>query len=417
MKAILITIGDEILSGNTVDTNSNFIAQQLKSIGIPVLKILTVADEVQTIKKSLAEGFEIADLIITTGGLGPTKDDRTKLAFAEYFGDELKLDDATFLHLKNLMIKRNREHLLEINKDQAVVLSKAHVFQNENGTAPCQMIQQNGKTAVCLPGVPYEVKPLLKDKIIPFLQQKYALSHIIARIISVVDFPESLLALTIEQWELDLPPNISLSYLPVGNRIKLRLTAVGSDAGDLKIQLDNEVEKLRPLIGDKVIAWDGNDIQEILKELLLKNKLTLSVAESCTGGELARLITSVSGSSAYFTGGIIPYDFNQKIALLNVSEKTIRQKTVVSAEVAEEMSVGCQQLFKTDISLSTTGVSGPRTDEFNNTVGTVFYTIRIKDSVQTNSLFLPHMERNDFAAFVSQRVLQDLVSMILKIFK
>lgn len=417
MKAILITIGDEILSGNTVDTNSNFIAQQLKSIGIPVLKILTVADEVQTIKKSLAEGFEIADLIITTGGLGPTKDDRTKKAFAEYFGDELKTDDATFLHLKNLMIKRKREHLLEINKDQAVVLSKAHVFQNENGTAPCQMIQQNGKTAVCLPGVPYEVKPLVKDKIIPFLQQKYALSHIIARIISVVDFPESLLALTIEQWELDLPPNISLSYLPVGNRIKLRLTAVGSDAGDLKIQLDNEVEKLRPLIGDKVIAWDGNDIQEILKELLLKNKLTLSVAESCTGGELARLITSVSGSSAYFTGGIIPYDFNQKIALLNVSEKTIRQKTVVSAEVAEEMSVGCQQLFKTDISLSTTGVSGPRTDEFNNTVGTVFYTIRIKDSVQTNSLFLPHMERNDFAEFVSQRVLQDLVSMILKIFK
>ena len=417
MKAILITIGDEILSGNTVDTNSNFIAQQLKSIGIPVLKIFTVADEVQTIKKSLAEGFEIADLIITTGGLGPTKDDRTKKAFAEYFGDELKTDDATFLHLKNLMIKRKREHLLEINKDQAVVLSKAHVFQNENGTAPCQMIQQNGKTAVCLPGVPYEVKPLVKDKIIPFLQQKYALSHIIARIISVVDFPESLLALTIEQWELDLPPNISLSYLPVGNRIKLRLTAVGSDAGDLKIQLDNEVEKLRPLIGDKVIAWDGNDIQEILKELLLKNKLTLSVAESCTGGELARLITSVSGSSAYFTGGIIPYDLNQKIALLNVSEKTIRQKTVVSAEVAEEMSVGCQQLFKTDISLSTTGVSGPRTDEFNNTVGTVFYTIRIKDSVQTNSLFLPHMERNDFAAFVSQRVLQDLVSMILKIFK
>src|SRR5690606_19097958 len=151
--------------------------------------------------------------------------------------------------------------------------------------------------------------------------------------------------------------------------------------------------------------------------MLISRNLTLSVAESCTGGELTRLITSVSGSSAYFTGGIIPYDFNQKIALLNVSEKTIRQKTVVSAEVAEEMSVGCQQLFKTDISLSTTGVSGPRTDEFNNTVGTVFYTIRIKDSVQTNSLFLPHMERNDFAAFVSQRVLQDLVSMILKIFK
>lgn len=414
MKAVLITIGDEILSGNTIDTNSNFIAQQLKSIGIPVVKILTVADDVEIIKVALNDGFEIADLIITTGGLGPTKDDRTKKAFAEYFGDELKLDDTTFLHLKNLMIKRKREHLLEINKDQAVVLSKAHVFQNENGTAPCQMIEQNGKTAICLPGVPYEVKPLIKDKIIPYLQHKYSLNHIIAQIISVVDFPESLLALTIEPWELALAENISLSYLPVGNRVKLRLTAVGDDSEKLQKQLTDEVEKLKPLIGEKVIAWDGNDIQEILKELLIARNLSLSVAESCTGGELSRLITSVSGSSAYFMGGIIPYNFKQKIEILDVSESTIYTKTVVSSEVAEEMSLGCQQLFKTDISLSTTGVSGPNTDEFNNEVGTVFYSVRIKDFVQTNRMYLPHMERNDFAAFVSQRVLQDLVSLLLK---
>jgi len=414
MKAVLITIGDEILSGNTVDTNSNFIAQQLRNIGIPVVKIITVADEVGVIRDSLSQAFENADLVITTGGLGPTKDDRTKLAFAEYFGDELKLDDATFLHLKNLMIKRNREHLLDINKNQAVVLSKAHIFQNENGTAPCQMLQHDGKTAICLPGVPYEVKPLIKDKIIPFLQQKHALNHIQARIISVVDFPESLLALTIEKWEMELPQNISLSYLPVGNRVKLRLTAVGIDAEILGKQLDDEIEKLKPLIGDNVIAWDGNDIQEILKQLLLKNNLTLSVTESCTGGELARLITSVPGSSGYFEGGVIPYDYKQKTALLGVSEATIREKTVVSAEVAEAMSLGCQQLFKTDISLSTTGVAGPATDDFNNEIGTVFYSIRIQDSVQTNRLFLPHMERNDFAAFVSQRVLQDLVSLLTK---
>lgn len=414
MKAVLITIGDEILSGNTVDTNSNFIAQQLRNIGIPVVKIITVADEVGVIGDSLSQAFENADLVITTGGLGPTKDDRTKLAFAEYFGDELKLDEATFLHLKNLMIKRKREYLLDINKNQAVVLSNAHIFQNENGTAPCQMLQHYGKTAICLPGVPYEVKPLIKDKIIPFLQQKHALNHIQARIISVVDFPESLLALTIEKWEMELPQNISLSYLPVGNRVKLRLTAVGIDAEILGKQLDDEIEKLKPLIGDKVIAWDGNDIQEILKELLLKNNLTLSVAESCTGGELARLITSVPGSSGYFEGGVIPYDYRQKIALLGVSETTIREKTVVSAEVAEAMSLGCRQLFKTDISLSTTGVAGPATDDFNNEIGTVFYSIRIHDSVQTNRLFLPHMERNDFAAFVSQRVLQDLVSLLTK---
>lgn len=413
MKAVLITIGDEILSGNTLDSNSNFIAQQLKNIGIPVMKILTVADEIETIVAALDAGFKMADLIITTGGLGPTRDDRTKIAFAKYFDDELQLDEETFEHLRKLMIRRKREHLLEINKGQAIVLSKAHIFQNMNGTAPCQMIQQNGKTAICLPGVPFEVKPLLKDQIIPFLQKTYSLPHIVTHIISVVDFPESLLAKTIENWELALPENISLSYLPVGNRVKLRLTATGNDLNLIENQLLEEVEKVKPLIADKVIAWNGNDIQEILKEILLREKMTISVAESCTGGELSRLITSVSGSSAYFLGGIIPYDYHKKIEILGVSAQTIENFTVVSAEVANEMSRGCQQLFKTDIALSTTGVSGPNSDEFNNEIGTVFYSIRIGDFEQTNKLYLPHMERNDFGAFVSHRVLQDLVSLLV----
>ncbi len=413
MKAVLITIGDEILSGNTLDSNSNFIAQQLKTIGIPVVRIVTVADEVEVIKEALAEGFKIGDLIITTGGLGPTKDDRTKNAFAKYFDDELVLDDQTYEHLKKLMIKRKREHLLEINKGQAVVLSTAHVFQNPNGTAPCQMIEKDGKTAICLPGVPYEVKPLVQDQILPYLTEKYAMSHIVSRIISVVDFPESLLALTIEAWELALPMHISLSYLPVGNRIKLRLTAVGANKEKLNKDLDLEIAKVKPLIADKVISWDGNDIQEILKELLIAHQLTLSVAESCTGGEVSHLITSVSGSSAYFTGSVVAYDYWQKIALLGVNPETIQNHTVVSAQVAQEMSGGCKKLFKTDIALSTTGVAGPNSDEFNNEIGTVYYTVRIKDFEQTNRLYLPHMERNDFAAFVSQRVLQDLVSILI----
>ncbi|MBU4538477.1 MAG: CinA family nicotinamide mononucleotide deamidase-related protein [Weeksellaceae bacterium] len=414
MKAVLITIGDEVLSGNTIDTNSNFIAAQLKNIGISVAQIFTVSDEIEIIKNTLKSSFEIANIVITTGGLGPTKDDKTKTAFAEFFNDELKLDEETFEHLKKLMIKRKREHLLEINKNQAVVLSKAHVFQNENGTAPCQMIEENGKIAVCLPGVPYEVKPLIKDKIIPFLKEKFALHYISSKIISVVDFPESLLALTIEDWELSLPENISLSYLPIGNRVKLRLTGIGNDFQKVENQLNVEIEKLKPLIGEKVISWDGNEIQEILKEILTEKKLTVSVAESCTGGEISRLITSVSGSSEYFLAGIIPYNYHKKVEILGVSEKTISEKSVVSEEVAQEMSLGCQKLFKTDISLSTTGVSGPTSDEFNNEIGTVFYSIRVKDFEKTNRLFLPHMERNDFANFVSQRVLQDLVEILIK---
>ncbi len=415
MKAYLIIIGDEILSGNTLDTNSNFIASQLGKIGISVEKICTVPDEITAIKNALQSAIEIADLVIVTGGIGPTKDDKTKTAFAEFFHDELVLDDETFEHLEKLLINRKREHLLEINREQAIILSKAKVFQNENGTAPCQMIEQNGKIVFSLPGVPYEVKPLINDKIIPFLKDKFSLNHIVSRIISVVDFPESLLAQTIEDWELSLPENITLSYLPIGNRIKLRLTTSGSDLKIIENQLNNEVEKLKPYISEKVISWDGNDIQEILKEILISKKLTISTAESCTGGELARLITSVSGSSQYFSGGIIPYDFHQKTKILGVSAKTISEKTVVCEEVAQEMSFGCQKLFNTNISLSTTGVSGPNTDEFNNEIGTVFYSIRVKDFEKTNRLFLPHLERNDFANFISQRVLQDLVEILIKL--
>ena len=311
------------------------------------------------------------------------------------------------------MIKRKREHLLEINKNQAVVLSKATIFQNENGTAPCQMITQNGKITICLPGVPYEVKPLIKDKIIPYLKTQFSLKHIASRIISVVDFPESLLALTIENWELSLPSNISLSYLPIGNRVKLRLTATGENLENLETDLDQEIEKLKPLIQEKVISWSGNEIHEILKEILTDRKLSLSTAESCTGGELAKLLTSVSGSSKYFLGGVITYEAQKKVQILDVSEKTISEKTTVSEEVAQEMSFGCQQLFQTDISLSTTGVSGPNTDEFNNEIGTVFYSIRVKNFEKTNRLYLPHLERNDFANFVSQRVLQDLVEILV----
>ncbi|MEC5157168.1 CinA family nicotinamide mononucleotide deamidase-related protein [Chryseobacterium sp. MP_3.2] len=413
MKAVLITIGDEILSGNTIDTNSNFIATQLKNIGIPVVQIFTISDQIKTIKNTLQEASKIADLIICTGGLGPTKDDRTKTAFAEYFHDELKLDEATYEHLKKILIKRKREHLLEINVNQAVVLSKAFIFQNENGTAPCQMIRELGKIVICLPGVPFEVKPLIKDKIIPFLAEEFSLDHLTSRIISVVDFPESLLALTIEEWELALPKHISLSYLPVGNRVKLRLTGQGKNLEELNAQLDDQIKTLKPLIEEKVISWDGDEIQEILKDVFLQKKLTISVAESCTGGELSRLLTSVSGSSSYFLGGITAYDYHKKIEILGVRKETIESKTVVSEEVAQEMSAGGQRLFQSDICLSTTGVAGPNSDEFFNEIGLVYYSIRVGEMEKTSRLYMPHLERNDFINFVSQRVLQDLVSVLI----
>ena len=413
-NAVLITIGDEILSGNTVDTNSNFIANQLKNIGFKVVQIFTISDEIETIKKTLKSAFELGDLVITTGGLGPTKDDKTKKAFAEFFNDTLVSDAKTLEHLKQLLIKRKREHLFDINLPQADILSKSKVFQNHNGTAPSLMVEENGKIAICLPGVPYEVKPLIKNQIVPFLQKKFEQNYIVTRIISVVNFPESLLSETLESWELALPENISLSYLPIANRVKLRLTATGKNEEILNQQLNEEITKLRPLVQDNVISENGDSIEEILHDLLISKNLTISTAESCTGGELSHLITSVSGSSQYFLGGICTYQTQKKIEILGVSEDLIKEKTVVSEKVAQAMSLGAQKLFKTDISLSTTGVAGPNSDEFESEIGTVFYSVRIKNFEKTFKLYLPHLERKDFMNFVSMKVLQDLIEILVK---
>ena len=413
-NAVLITIGDEILSGNTIDTNSNFIATQLKNIGFKVVQIFTISDEIETIKKNLKSAFELGNLVITTGGLGPTKDDKTKKAFAEFFNDTLVSDAETLEHLRQLLIKRKREHLFDINLPQADILSKSKVFQNHNGTAPSLMVEENGKIAICLPGVPYEVKPLIKNQIIPYLQKKFEQNFIVSRIISVVNFPESLLSETIETWELALPSTISLSYLPIANRVKLRLTATGKNEEILNQQLDEEITKLKPLIQDNIISENGDSIEEILHDLLISKNLTISTAESCTGGELSHLITSVSGSSNYFLGGICTYQTQKKSEILGVSESLIQEKTVVSEEVAQAMSLGCQKLFKTDISLSTTGVAGPNSDEFESEIGTVFYSIRVQNFEKTFKLYLPHLERKDFMNFVSMKVLQDLIEILIK---
>lgn len=413
MNAVIIVIGDEILSGNTQDTNSGFIATELKNIGIPVQKIFTVSDEVKSIEEALNTAFRLSDIIITTGGIGPTRDDKTKKAFANYFQDEIVFDEKTFLHLKNLLIRRNRENLLDINKGQAEVLSTATILQNEYGTAPCQMIERNGKLAFCLPGVPIEVKPLVKDKIIPLLKEKFSRQSIVTRIVSVVGIPESLLAQKIEQWELALPQNISLSYLPVGTRIKLRLTAVGNSSDELGQILNEKIAELDQLIGSNIISRNGDSIQEILHDVLLRKQLSISCAESCTGGQISRLITSVSGSSEYFAGGICTYQTEKKTEILEVSEAIIEENSVVSEEVAKAMSLGCQKLFNTDIAVSTTGVAGPNTDEYNNQLGLVYYSVRIKEEEKTFKLFLPYLERNDFMDFVSQKVLQSVVERIL----
>ena len=311
------------------------------------------------------------------------------------------------------MEKRGRIEILERNREQAFVPTKSTVFQNHFGTAPSMMMQNGNKLSFSLPGVPYEVKPLIKDQIVPYLKEKFNLNYISTRIVSVVGIPESILADRVEEWELALPENMALSYLPVGTRVKLRLTATGENEQFLQIQLENQIQKLFPIIGENIIATSEDKIEKILAEILNEKEMTISTAESCTGGELAKLLTSNSGSSKYFIGGIVAYATEKKVDILNVSEGTIERFTVVSEEVAREMAEGCQNLFKTDISLSTTGVAGPGKGEDGKDVGTVYYTIRVNNKSETFKLYLPHLDRPDFVSFVSQKIIQDLVGILI----
>lgn len=414
MKAVIIAVGGEILAGDTLDTNSNFIAKELKKIGIALEAILTVKDELTAIVSALGRAFEIADLVLTTGGLGPTKDDQTLLAFGNYFGVSASIDPATYEHLKSILEKRNRPYLLDLNKNQALVLEGAKVFQNEHGTAPCQMMEKAGKIAICMPGVPYEVKPLVKDQIIRYLSSRFSLPFLVTRTVSVSGIPESELSDLIEEWELSLPKHLSLSYLPVEGRIKLQLSGSGTNLELLKKQLADTFEPIRPLLEPYVFSWYGSEIEAVLYTLLQKENLTLSVAESCTGGSISSCLVSIPGISANYLGGIVPYDTNQKVKQLGVSAKTIEEFGVVSSEVAMEMSLRCQKLFGSDVSIATTGAAGPSSDAYDTPVGEVFYSIRVHNIEVTRRLYLPHLERKDFMNFVTLRALHELAEILVK---
>ena len=414
MQAVIIVIGDEILSGNTVDTNSAFITSKLRMAGFNTVRIFTVPDETETIVATFKTAWDLAEVIITTGGLGPTSDDKTVPALRAFFNDNYRTDEATLQHLKKLLAERGRPELFDINKSQAEVLSSAVILQNDLGTAPCQLIEKEGKTVLCLPGVPLEMKNLVTSKVIPFLSAKYKTHHLLSRTVTVVNIPESRLAQMLTNWENQLPAEVKLSYLPMGSRIKLRLSDSGPSEADIITTFDNQTATLRPILGNHIISERAETVEEIIKDLLAAHHLTISTAESCTGGQIARLITDVPGSSQVFLGGVVPYDSLQKVKLLQVKQEDIDTHTVVSEEVAQQMSKGCQQLFKTDIAVATTGVAGPAADAHGNTVGTVYYSVRFRDKELTKRLFLPYLERSDFMNFVAQRALQTVVEMVLE---
>ena len=376
MKATIVTVGDEILIGQIIDTNSGVIARFLDRIGVGVHEMLSITDDKQHILKTLSSLQNKVDVVIVTGGLGPTKDDITKKTLCEYFDDELIINEKVLVHVTQLIEQYFKRPITQVNKDQALVPSKCEVLFNQVGTAPGMWLQKENTVFISLPGVPYEMKYLMENEVIPKLIAKYERPFIIHKTILTYGVGESLLAERIENWEDNLPDFIKLAYLPSPGRVRLRLSARGTDENLLQNEIKSQVEKLQLIISDCIVGFEEDEtIEVVLGKLLTQKKRTISTAESCTGGKIASVLTSVSGSSNYFKGSVVSYATETKVNVLGMSEELINQFSVVSQEVAEAMASQSQKMFKTDFAIATTGNAGPNKGEADAEVGTVFIAI------------------------------------------
>jgi len=390
MQAEIITIGDEILIGQIVDTNSAFIAKQLNKIGVSVYQITSVQDEEEHILKSLKEAEENADIIILTGGLGPTKDDITKNTLAAYFQDTLVHDEAVLENIKFLWENYVQKPLSQLNIDQALIPSKAIALMNKVGSAPGMWMEKGNKTFISLPGVPFEMETLIQEEVLPRLQKKYKSPYILHRTLLTYGLGESSLAELIEDWENNLPKHIKLAYLPNLGKVRLRISAKGFHKEQIIKEVEEQIQLLLPLIKEYFTGFE--DLEEtiealVAKQFIAQNK-TLSAAESCTGGKIAERITEVPGASNYFKGSIVSYATEVKTSVLKVSEELIKKHSVVSAEVAEAMAESALKLFETDYAIATTGNAGPTKGDSDAEVGTVYIAIARKGFVYSEKYML-----------------------------
>ena len=376
MKATIVTIGDEILIGQIVDTNSGFIAKSLDKIGVEINEMLSISDNKNHILDTFAKLQNTVDLVIITGGLGPTKDDITKKTFCDYFDDILVVDAKVEQHVIDLIERVMNRPASQINKDQALVPSKCIVLHNQVGTAPAMWMKKENTVFISLPGVPYEMKHIVEQEIIPKIVREYERPYIIHKTIITYGQGESLVAERIEEWENNLPEFIKLAYLPAPGRVRLRLSARGIDKAKLEAALDQNVSSLNAIISDIIFGFDdGETIEVVLGRLLTKQNLTLATAESCTGGKIAQLLTAVSGASKYFKGGIISYASEIKIDVLGIEASLINEHSVVSGEVASAMALSIKKMMKTDYAIATTGNAGPSKGDSNAEIGTVFIAL------------------------------------------
>ncbi len=382
MKATILTIGDEILIGQIIDTNSAFIASALDAIGVEVHELLSVSDSREHILETFRRLQDKVDLVIITGGLGPTKDDITKKTFCDYFEDHLVVNDDVLAHVTQLIEGFYKRPINQMNKDQALVPSTCTVLENRNGTAPGMWMKKNNTVFISLPGVPYEMKGMISDVIVPKIIQEYSRPFIIHKTVMTYGMGESLLAETIESWEDNLPEFIKLAYLPSPGRVRLRLSARGIDKKILEHALDSEIKKLYTIIGEIIVGIDqGETIEKVVAAFLSNQQKTLATAESVTGGKIAELLTANAGASTYFKGSVVAYSAEAKINALGVPKAVIDDYSVVSSEVAKSMARQIQNLLKSDYAIATTGNAGPTTDTTSAAVGVVFIAIASPEGI------------------------------------
>lgn len=382
MNATIVTIGDEILIGQITDTNSGFIAKALDKIGIQTTEMLSIGDDKQQILDTFAQLQNKSDLVIITGGLGPTKDDITKKTFCEYFNDHLIVSEKVLAHITDMWANVFKMELSQVNKDQALVPSTATVLFNKFGSAPGMWMKKENTVFISLPGVPFEMKGIVEHEIIPKLVREYDRPYIIHQTILTYGQGESTVAERIENWENNLPEFIKLAYLPSPGRVRLRLSARGKDKEILQKAIDENVKSLAEIINDIIVGFEDEEtLEAVLGKLLTEKKLTLSTAESCTGGKIAQTLTAIPGSSKYFNGSIVSYQEEIKVSVLGVKRETIDKYSVVSAEVAREMALGAQKIMATDYAIGVTGNAGPTTDNTDEPVGVVFIAVATPDDV------------------------------------
>jgi len=387
MKAEIITIGDEILIGQIVDTNSQWLAQRLNEIGISIYQITSIQDDRAHILKAIEEAEQNADIVIMTGGLGPTKDDITKLTLVEYFDDELKHSKEIENHIKYLF-GRIKYNFTDMDLQQAMLPAKATILKNHLGTASGMWFERNKKVFVSLPGVPNEMKGLITTSVLPKLREDYHLPFIVHKTLHTYGLGESRVAERLTDFENSLPDFIKLAYLPSYGRVRLRLTARGIEETSLMSDLDEKVVRLKVLVKDIFVGEEDNSsIERTVNELLSNRKETLSIAESCTGGNISKMITTIPGASLFLKGAIVAYSAKVKKELLHISSALIKRHSVVSKEVAVEMATKTRDLFSTDYAIATTGNAGPTTDETDKSVGVVFIAIASLSGVYVEEFF------------------------------